>query len=121
LDQSPQGGNPPVSGIRSRSWAREARGILAARLGNRDEARRISDELRLCDRERCSGHNYTGGPTWRRARIAAALGDRDGAVRLLRQVLGVSFPYDHWVTEQFLEDEPLRDYPPFQELIRPKE
>jgi hypothetical protein len=55
----------------------------------------------------------------RRARIAAALGDHSDAVRLLQEA------FQHgWVSpnrwHQFVEFDPLRDYPPFQELLRPK-
>ncbi len=94
-------------------------GALAARRGDREEALRISEELRLCDRQRCTGFLEPGMPTVNRAWIAALLGDREEAVTLLRQVLGVSYADYAWVHYDIFS-EPLRDYPPFQEFMRPK-
>ena len=60
-----------------------------------------------------------GGPTRRRARIAAVLGDRQEAVALLRRAYregaryGLSFLFDP-------EYDSLRDYEPFLEFMRPK-
>ena len=51
--------------------------------------------------------------------IAMALGDRERAVTLLHEfvvVVGWWYPHLHMTFEL----EPLWDYPPFQELIRPK-
>ena len=51
--------------------------------------------------------------------IAAALGDREGAVRLLRQAYSEGMVLG---TAQRREPEwrPLRDYGPYQEFVRPK-
>jgi len=49
-----------------------------------------------------------------RITIAAALGDRERAMALLHDR-----GYDRWTRMQY-ELEPLWDYPPFQEFIRPK-
>ena len=46
--------------------------------------------------------------------IAVALGDRERAMALLRER-----GYEGWLHTQF-QLEPLWDYPPFQELLRPK-
>jgi tetratricopeptide (TPR) repeat protein len=100
-----------------------ALGWLAARRGDRAEALLISQELGRCDRQRC-GYFPPGTATVYRAEIAALLGDRDEAVGLLREVLGISFsrvpalnilvsPHYHLLFES------LRGYPPFEELIRP--
>ena len=60
-----------------------------------------------------------GQHTQQRAFIAAALGDRDAAVALLRTAFGQGMTVGEWAhMEPALES--LRDYPPFQELIRPK-
>ena len=60
-----------------------------------------------------------GGPTLWRALIAASLGERERAVNLLRDAFGRGADYGIW-----LHRDPdlasLRDYPPFQELLRPK-
>jgi tetratricopeptide (TPR) repeat protein len=89
-------------------------GALAARAGKRDDAMRVSEELR-----RMSGPYLFGAHTYRRACIAALLGDRQGAVDLLRKSfaegtrLGVAIHCD-------LDLEPLWDYAPFKELLRPR-
>lgn len=89
-------------------------GALAARLGDREEALRISEALSALDRP------YTwGGPTFDRARIAALLGEAEEAVRLLRQAHGQGLGFDiSWHRDMDLE--PLRGYPPFEEFLRPK-
>ena len=88
-------------------------GTLAAHRGDRAEAQRI-DRL-LADRK-------GGAATLWRARIAAALGDRDQPVTLYRLALeqGVGFDlgYSTHVDPAF---EPVRNYAPFEELTRPKE
>ena len=52
-----------------------------------------------------------------RARLAAEAGDRKAAMRLLRQVLERGLAPRNTRYNGF---ESLRDYPPFQELLRPK-
>jgi Flp pilus assembly protein TadD len=89
-------------------------GALAARAGNRDEAMRISEELR-----QMSGPYLFGANTYRRSCIAALLGDRQGAVELLRKSfaegrrLGVAIHCE-------MDLEPVWDYAPFKELLRPR-
>jgi len=97
-------------------------GTLAVRQGDRAEAQRISEELRLIQRP----YLY-GSQIWWRARIAALLGDKGGAVALLREAVaqglgsaeseayGYGFIYRHR-----MDLEPLYAYPPFEELIKPK-
>jgi tetratricopeptide (TPR) repeat protein/predicted Ser/Thr protein kinase/predicted secreted protein len=89
-------------------------GTLAARRGDRDEALRISGELAAIDRRFLFGsHTY-----WR-ACIATLLGEKEQAVALLKEAFsqgqgyGVSLHRD-------INLEPLWDYPPFKELLRPK-
>jgi hypothetical protein len=93
-------------------------GINAAVIGHRDEAQRISDTLPIGDNPWVKADR----PYWR-ACIAARLGDKDRAIELLTESFskGRSYmvPYGamlHAVPEL----EPLWNYPPFQELIRPK-
>lgn len=89
-------------------------GTLAARRGDRAEAERISDWLEALKRPYLFGEH-----TYWRARIAALLGERDGAVALLRAAYyteGRQF-WMHLHTEPDLES--LRGYPAFRELLRP--
>ena len=55
------------------------------------------------------------------ARVAAILGDREAAVAYLRQAMPSLAFADETVTLHTDTDfDSLRDYPPFQELVRPK-
>ncbi len=63
---------------------------------------------------------YTfGGPTLRRARIAAVLGEQERAVNLLRDAFTRGTNYGIGLHRD-PELASLRNYPPFQELLRPK-
>jgi tetratricopeptide (TPR) repeat protein len=89
-------------------------GTLAARMGERAEALRISEELASLDRPYLLGSN-----TLWRARVSAVLGEQEQAVSLLRQ----SHDEGMWLSIPFRENmdlESLRGYPPFEELIRPR-
>jgi hypothetical protein len=93
---------------------RVRRAFIAATLG--DTAQALSDaawfedlDLPFDERQRSQ----------RLAAIAAALGDREAAVNLLRQAVGQGYTHnrtasvhDFWTS--------LRGYPPYEELIRPK-
>ena len=60
-----------------------------------------------------------GNVGYKRAMIAAALGERERATELLIDFSAEWFHMAHdWAHDPRFE--PLRDYPPFQELIRPK-
>jgi tetratricopeptide (TPR) repeat protein len=89
-------------------WA----GLVAARRGDRAAAERIAGALAARAEPYMHGEN-----TIVRARIAAALGRRDDAVRLARQALteGVDVPTLHTSAELL----PLRGYAPFDALVRP--
>lgn len=90
------------------------RGVLAARQGDPARARVLARRL-----EAIPPRYHFGVPMVWRARIAAGLGQRDSAVTLLRQAFSDGREYDLWLhRDQDLA--PLRDYPPYQELIRPK-
>jgi tetratricopeptide (TPR) repeat protein/predicted Ser/Thr protein kinase len=88
-------------------------GCLAARRGDNEEAYRISSLLENMDKSYIFGQH-----TFYRARIASLLGEKENAVSLIREALaqGVDYTELHPV----MDFEPLQDYPPFQELIRPK-
>jgi tetratricopeptide (TPR) repeat protein len=101
-----------------RAWQLAAdRGVCAALRGDRAQALRVSDELSRLDRPFLLGEN-----TYARARIAAQLGDKGGAVDLLRTAFAqgayVSIDLNWLHLEPSLEG--LRGYPPFEELIRPQ-
>jgi tetratricopeptide (TPR) repeat protein len=90
--------------------AHAALGALAVRRGDQAEAARMDEWL---------AHRTNPSASYARARLAALRGDRDEAVRLVRQSLqhglrGVMFLH---LDPDF---ESLRDYPPYRELIRPK-
>jgi len=89
-------------------------GCLAARTGDHGEALRIREELERLDRPYMFGENFC----WS-ARIAALLGERERAVELLRQAFARGYQYGPDLHSD-PDLEPLRDYPPFQEMIRPK-
>jgi tetratricopeptide (TPR) repeat protein len=88
-------------------------GTLAARKGEREKALNISSQLESTD------WSYDwGDATFCRAKITALLRDKEQAVRLLREAhdQGVQFMHFHHV----MDLEPLYDYPPFQEFMKPK-
>jgi tetratricopeptide (TPR) repeat protein len=93
-------------------------GALAARRGDKEEALRISEELKRIDRP------YTfGTQTYWRARITALLGMKEEAVELLRQSFAQGKYYldDRGVLIiQEADFDPLRDFAPFRELMKPK-
>jgi tetratricopeptide (TPR) repeat protein len=89
-------------------------GALAARLGDRQEALRISAEL-----QQMSGPYLFGSNTYRRACIAAVLGDQPGAVNLLRESIAEGRPYSITMHRE-LDFERLWDFAPFRELLKPK-
>ena len=91
-------------------------GNLAALLGNRTEAQRISDELGKIERP-----YLFGTIPYYQANIASLLGEKEKAVKLLQESLargGVFSPGGAYHAVMALE--PLADYPPFKEFIKPK-
>jgi len=92
-------------------------GVLAAQRGDRAEAARF-DRL-LVALERPLGR---GQATYWRACIAALLGERDTAVDLLARALDAGYVYQVRFLNAHVEPSfaALRQYPRFQELLRPK-
>jgi tetratricopeptide (TPR) repeat protein len=90
-------------------------GILAACRGDRDEALEISEWLRDLERPYLMGWNTA----WQSS-IAAALGDGESAVALVSQAFREGFPHQAPWVRPWLAWGSIRDYPPFQELMRPK-
>jgi tetratricopeptide (TPR) repeat protein len=89
-----------------------ALGRLAARRGDRDQALRISEELRA---------SWDSDPLLQRARIAALLGDPEQAMTLLQQSFDLGAAWGRWpVLHSDIDFESLRDDSTFQEFLRPK-
>ncbi len=96
----------------------DATGYLAgmsARIGNVSVARALSEKLRSL-----KGPYLYGEHTRWRASIAAQLGNRDEAVGLLREAFAQGQRYDDPWLHLTPTLDPLRGYPPFEELVRPK-
>jgi tetratricopeptide (TPR) repeat protein len=90
-------------------------GVTIARMGETASARRISEELRAIDRPYLFGR-----PTYWQAAIAATLGDAELAISLLREWISQAFSIDHVELHHDPNFESLREYPPFQAILRPK-
>ena len=89
-------------------------GVILSKLGRREEALLISDQLGQIERSNLRGANIG----WQ-ARITAALGDRDAAVRLMR------LAFDNgWNRNLRLHRAPafdsMRGYPPWEALVAPR-
>ena len=89
-------------------------GRAAARLNDREQALELAQRLAQLDRPYLFGRN-----TFRRALILAVLGERDETVRTLEQAFGERCPVDG--THRQMDFEPLLDYPPFRDAVRPRE
>jgi len=89
-------------------------GAIAARQGDREGAERIADQLRVWEQPYIRGWH-----TLWRARIASLLGDEAAAVALLREALAQGIGYGPDLHAD-LDFQPLWDFPPYQELMRPK-
>jgi tetratricopeptide (TPR) repeat protein len=98
------------------TWYLADLGRLAARTGDRDEALRISEDLRSSRHTLMEGYR-----TQARARIAAVLGHRQQAMTLLREAFDWGAQWNRWPPLHCdMDFESLHDYPPFQEFLRPK-
>ncbi|MCI0698147.1 protein kinase [candidate division KSB1 bacterium] len=89
-------------------------GTIAARRGEVERARRIAEQLQRLQRPYLSGNH-----TYWRAKIAALSGERERAVTLLREAFAQGYNYGAHVSRD-MDLESMRDYPPFQELMKPK-
>ncbi|MBP1769743.1 MAG: transcriptional activator protein [Candidatus Aminicenantes bacterium] len=89
-------------------------GALAARLGNGEEALRISERLGAVDRPFLFGRSH-----YLRARIAALRGERERAVSLLREAFARGLPYGVQVLCD-MDLESLRTSGPFKDLVKPR-
>jgi tetratricopeptide (TPR) repeat protein len=94
------------------------RGTLAAitaRQGNRQEALGILGELPEGEAQWAAAGN-----TFWHARIAALLGEEQSAVDLLKAAIAQGALVVPAQAHYHMDFEPLRDYPPFKEFVRPK-
>jgi len=89
-------------------------GLLAARKGERDKALEIFKELESIDRPYLFGEH-----TYMCARIASLLGEKEEAVVLLRDAFAQGLKYGAYLHYE-MDLEPIRNYKPFQELLKPK-
>src|SRR6058998_2469333 len=83
-------------------------GAIAARQGNREQALRVDRTLAGVKRPYIFGRHAV----WR-ARIQALLGEREGAVALLRDAFAQGYPHAHALHVDLAFDA-LRDYAPFR-------
>jgi len=90
-------------------------GRLAARRGDREAALKISEELQQIKLPYLFGYH-----TYCRACIASLLGEREQAVELLREAFAQGYAHGVYLHRD-IDLEALREYPPFQELLWPKE
>jgi len=90
------------------------RGVSLVHLGRDEEALEISRWLESRD-----GRHLMGAHTRWRAAIAAALGDRAEAVRLLEQAFQEGMRLGHFHLRE-PEWDSLEDYRPYQEFLRPR-
>jgi tetratricopeptide (TPR) repeat protein/predicted Ser/Thr protein kinase len=89
-------------------------GTSAARRGDREKAMRISEELAKLERPL-----YLGDRLYWQACIASLLGEKERAVALLKEAFSQGLEYSVNIHRD-IALEPLWDYPPFKELLRPK-
>ena len=83
--------------------------------GSRDEAQRIADALATADRPFLLGEHL-----YQRARVLAALGDGEGAVRELQAAFAKGNPWNGGAMHLDSCWDPIRSYPPFVEWLKPK-
>ena len=88
--------------------------LCAARLGMRADAERISQQLAGMKQPYLYGFH-----TFWRAQIAAVLGQKGDAVRLLQDALREGYGYNLW-THREQDFESLRTYPEYKRLVQPK-
>ena len=92
-------------------------GFLAAVAGDRQTAQRAMARL---DTLRQPFDPGPGLPFYWRARIALALGERDTAVRFLREAYETGLCLTTQAVHRDRQFHALRDYPPFRDLVRPR-
>jgi len=101
----------------TRRWLISTQGVIAAHLGDRARAQRAEDELTSL------GEFDFGKTAYLHARVAASLGERDRVVSLLAKAAadGINLQNTMNIFRNDWALLGLRDYPPFQQLIKPKD
>lgn len=98
---------------------RGLRAVAAWRAGDVATSTKIEDELRRLDRPYVRGEHL-----FLLALLAAQRGEKDRAVLLLREALVQGYANGveaiSFTAHRFSQFEPLRGYPPFEELVKPK-
>ena len=89
-------------------------GVIAARMGDEEKAEQYAVELR-----HFSGRYLFGRPTYWRARMAALLNEPEKAVNLLNESFAQGNRFGIYI-HQTIDFESLKEYAPFQELIKVK-
>lgn len=92
-------------------------GVLAARRGDRAEAERIDRWLQGIAQPK---FDLNGGPLVWRARIAAQTGERERAAELVRSAIEGGLQHSYLLLHAVEDLAPLRGYPPFEALLRPR-
>ena len=92
-----------------------ALGCLAARNSDEETANHYFDELGALEVHEME----KGGIIYHQAAIAASLDEPERAMSLLRQAFQAGFGFSPELLRD-IDFDPIRDFPPFQEWIRPK-
>jgi hypothetical protein len=87
-------------------------GVVAARMGDAQEARRIAAELANNRRP-----YLFGAPTLWQARVAAVLGEKERAVGLLHAAMARGVAFGLWLHRD-VDLESLRGYAPYEAFAR---
>ncbi len=98
---------------------RAFRAFIAVQRGDTVQAMRDAEWLDVYLTPDVPGAGWRLSPLFWEGVIAAALGERQQAVAYLRESY-VQGRLHRWYDRVRVEFDPLRDYPPFQELMRPK-
>jgi tetratricopeptide (TPR) repeat protein len=91
-------------------------GVAAARLGKKEDARRIASQLADLTRPYLLGKHH-----YERARVLAALDDGENAVMALKQAFAEGQFWTYGTIHRDLAFEHIRDFPPFVEFLKSKD
>jgi tetratricopeptide (TPR) repeat protein/tRNA A-37 threonylcarbamoyl transferase component Bud32 len=97
-------------------WRRATRAFIAASRGDTTQA--LRDQEWFEDLE--PGKGQVGTSLYLRGLVAGALGDHERAMELIRRSYDEPEWRYGWLEGLWMMVEPMRDYPPFQEFLRPK-
>jgi tetratricopeptide (TPR) repeat protein len=97
---------------------RATRALIAASRGDTGQALRDLEWFEALEPD----EGQVGPALYFRGLAKAALGDRERAMQLIRESYDQTREYDlyDWMRRVSINVDPLRDYPPYQEFMRPK-